>query len=823
MAINRLELSADSLNRICHPQELDFKTTEDLEPLESTIGQERALSALELALAISSPGFNLFVAGSTGSGRNSALRRHLKTVSLTRQTPNDWGYVHNFRDPRHPKAIDMPPGQIVVFGREMEELIADCRQEIPTAFESDDYAQRLKEVLGEIESCRKELTKQLERDALALGFLITSGQAGITPVPVKDGRAISQEEYASLTETEREILRQGAEKIQQAVNHFMADMRRLQKDANGAKRKVDADLIRFTLTPIIDELQSKYKGFPDIVEYLDHLESDIVENSGAFKPMEDRPSPSTVPAIDGSDEDVFFKYRVNTFLDNNLCNGAPVIFENNPTYYNLFGRIEYRSKFGAMTTDLTMVKSGAMHRANGGYLVIQARDLLTNPLSWETLKRTLRSGEIGIENIGQQLNAIPSSTLQPEPIPFNAKVIIVGSPRIVRLLDIYDDDFKRLFKVTADFGPTMKRTPQNIRRYGSFIAEQCKEKAYLPFDASGVARVIEYSSRLVSHQEKLTTQFLEISDVLTEANHWAVQDKSKLVRSKHVKKALEQRHYRNSQAEDRMQEVIEDGTINIATKGSVVGQVNGLAVLSDGSHTFGKPSKITARVGLGKGQMVNIERETKLSGPIHDKGFLILQGYLQGKYGQDKPLSVSASIGFEQTYSEIDGDSASSTELYALLSEVSGLPINQGIAVTGSVNQAGDVQAIGGAIHKIEGFFNVCKANGLTGTQGVMLPKANIKNLVLEDQVVEAVRTGKFHIWAVSRIDQGIEILTGIPAGKQHKTGKYTKGTVHYLVERRLREMAKQTREFEKSLDKDLGDTKSAASSGSKKNKSAQV
>ena len=801
--MKRLELSADRLRKVCDPKKLGFKTTDDIEPLKNTIGQERAISALELALGIDSPGFNLFVAGPTGSGRNSALKKRLNQVGFTRRPPNDWGYVHNFQEPAQPKAISLPCGMIVEIGKDMENLVAECRQVIPKAFESDDYTHRLQESMQQIEARRQELTTAMEKESLSEGFVITSGQTGITPVPVKDGRAMTQEEYAELSEEQQDVLKTGGDKVQLILNQFMAEMRRLGKEANETKSKVDVEIVRYTLTPIIKELQAKYKKFSDIVEYLDHVENDIIDNPAVFKPAEAQPSPAPVPQMGGDGEvEHFLKYRVNTFLDNTLCKGAPVIFENNPTYYNLFGRIEYTAKFGAMGTDFTMVKPGALHRANGGYLIVQARDLLSSPLSWETLKRTLRSGKIHTENMSEQLSAIPSATLRPQPIPFSAKVIIVGSPRIVRLLEVHDEDFKRLFKVTADFDATMKRSPTNIKGYAAFVADQCKKNELRPFDASAVASIIDYSSRLVQHQEKLTTQFLEISDVLTEANHWAGKGKSKVVKSSHVKKALAQRLYRMDLNEEHMQEVIDDGTIHIETSGKVVGQVNGLAVLSDGKHTFGKPSKITAKVSLGKGQMVNIERETKLSGRIHDKGFLILQGYLQGKYGQEQPLSLTASIGFEQTYSEIDGDSASSTELYTLLSELSGLPIEQGIAVTGSVNQSGEVQAIGGAIYKIEGFFDVCKSKELNGKQGVMIPKDNVRNLVLNDEVVEAVKKGKFHIWAVSNIDEGIEVLTGVAAGKQRKSGTYPKETVHCQVEQRLREMVQKTREFEKSLSK---------------------
>ena len=493
---------------------------------------------------------------------------------------------------------------------------------------------------------------------------------------------------------------------------------------------------------------------------------------------------------------MFARYRVNDLVDNSTCEGAPVIFEYSPTYYNLFGRIDYQAKIGTLTTDLTMIKPGAIHRANGGYLIAQARDLLTSPLAWETLKRTLRSGEVRIENIGEQYSPLPSTTLRPQPIPVNCKIVLVGSPGLSHLLRAGDEDFQRYFKVTADFDTLMERNTENMGKYAAFVAARCRDSGLRPFHNTGVARIIDYSSRLVEDQGKLTTRFMDVADMITEANYWAGKDNSDVVAAEHVDKAIDQRHYRLSLPEERLNELIETGTIHISTEGKAVGQVNGLAVISIGDYVFGKPSRITARASLGKGQVVNVERETRMSGRIHDKGFLILTGYLNGKYGQDKPLSLSASIGFEQTYSEVDGDSASSTELYALLSAISGLPILQGIAVTGSVNQSGEVQAIGGATYKIEGYYDVCKAKGLNGAQGVMIPSDNIRNLALKDEVINAIASGKFKIYAVSTIDEGIEVLTGVPAGERREDGTYPEGTVHQLVEQRLLEMAEKVRRF---------------------------
>ena len=682
------------------------------------------------------------------------------------------------------------------FARDMDELVESCRLEIPKAFESDDYTHRMEEVMKEIGAKRQAMTEEMEREAREAGFALSSTQVGITPVPAIEGRPMTEEEFNALSEEENKKLRERAEVLQHEINHTMVELRRLNKEAVEAAREVDKEVVRFALTPIVDELQAKYAEFPDVVTYLDQVESDMVEHQEIFKPKQEPPPPSPAGPEAASSEEPLARYRVNDLVDNATCEAAPVIFEYSPTYYNLFGRIDYRARFGALTTDLTMIKAGAMHRANGGYLVLQARDLLTSPFSWEALKRTLRSGEVRIENLGEQSSALPSTTLSPQPIPTNTKIILVGTPEVLRLIQGADEDFRRYFKVVADFDTLMDRTHENMMKYAAFVSARCRDGHLKPLHKTAVARVIDYSSRLVEHQEKLTTRFMHVADIITEANYWAGVDDGETVVGDHVTKAIDQREYRASLTEERLQELMEEGTIRITTEGSAVGQVNGLAVLAVGDHVFGKPSRITARVSLGRGQVVNVERETHMSGKIHDKGFMILTGYLQGKYGHDKPLSLTASIGFEQTYSEVDGDSASSTELYALLSALSGLPLAQGIAVTGSVNQSGEVQAIGGATQKIEGFFDLCKARGLTGDQGVMLPKDNLVNLSLKDDVVEAVRKGQFHVYGVSTIDEGIEVLTQVPAGEPQQDGIYPDGTVHHSVEQRLQDMAEKSKSF---------------------------
>ena len=631
MGIEHLAVPPELLTASCNPDDLGFETTDEVSPLEGTIGQERAESALELGLNIDAPGFNLFVAGPPGTGRNTALRSYVERVARRKSEPPDWGYVHNFRDPAQPVAISLSCGMMRAFAEDMNDLVDGCRLEIPRAFEGDDYTRRVDEAMKEIQARRQKLTEGIDSAARAEGFVLTSTPAGISPVPVVEDRPMSGEEFTALSDERRGQLREKSDALQPQINRFMADIRRLNKEAVERAREVDTEIVKFTLQPIIHELQDRYRPFPPVVEYLDRVEADLVAHLDVFKTKEEQPSgPPGLPAALG-EEDPFVKYRVNDLVDNSMCDGAPVIFEYSPSYYNLFGRIDYRARFGAIATDLTMIKAGALHRANGGYLVVQAKDILASPMSYETLKRSLRSQEIRIENIGEQYSPLPSATLRPQPIPLNAKVIVVGSQGTLRWLQALDDDFRRYLKVTADFDTLMERSTENLGKYASFVAERCRESGLRPFHKSGVASVIDYSSRLVEHQDKLTTRFMDVADIITEANYWAGVDNSNVVSGAHVERAVSQRNYRNSLTEDRLQELIEEGTIHIDTEGAVVGQVNALAVLAVGDHVFGKPSRISARVSLGRGQLINVERETKLTGRIHDKGFMVLTGYLQGK------------------------------------------------------------------------------------------------------------------------------------------------------------------------------------------------
>ena len=793
MGSERFEVSSELLRRRCDPDSLGFETTDEIPSLEGMIGQDRALKALELALGLNEPGFNVFISGLPGTGRNTALRAYVERAASRRTVPPDWGYVHNFKDSTQPVPLSLPCGMMRELAADMDELVATVRRDVLRMFESDEYTERMETAMQGIEAKRKAMMAEMEKAAIRAEFSLRSTPSGLAPVPLKDGQPLSESEYSAMTEAEREGLSQSASKLKLTMNRTFSEIRRLGKAAAEEAREVDREIVLFTLTPIVDELQEKYADYPDVVGYLDEVETDMVEHLDLLKPKDPTPGPLGQPS---TDEDEFVKYRVNDLVDNTVCDFAPVVFEHIPTYYNLFGRIDYQSRMGTLNTDHTLVKSGAIHEANGGYLVLQARDLLANALSWQTLKTTLRSGEIRIENMGEKYSPLPSTTLRPKPIPVNAKVIVVGTPDILHLLQANDEDFQRYFKVIAYFDTAMDRTRENEAKYAEFISGRSRNGGLKPVHKTGVSMIIDHSSRLAEHQGKLTTRFIDVADIIAEANHWASLEEAEFITGDHVREAIEQRHYRSSLAQERLRDLIEEGTIKISTEGSVVGQVNGLAVLSHGGNQFGKPNRVTAIVSLGRGQLINIERETKLSGKIHDKGFFILTGYLRGKYGYDKPLSLNASIGFEQSYSEVDGDSASSTELYALLSAISGFPINQGIAVTGAVNQNGEVQAVGGVTHKIEGFFEICKVKRLTGRQGVLVPRDNLKHLSLSDDVTEAIENKRFHIYGVSTVDEGIEVLTGVPAGDLQVDGEYPEGTVHRAVEQRLRQMADSAREF---------------------------
>ncbi len=791
-AATTTRLSADALYCVCNPDDLGFETTAEVPPADGTVGQDRALRSLQFGLEIEAAGYNLFVSGPPGTGRNYTLRVAVERIAAGRPLPPDWCYVHNFDDHRQPSVMSLPAGRGPALAQHMDGFIDACRREIPRHFETDAYVKNREQLMHEFGGQREKVFEGVEQEARKRGFTLNVGPMGVATVPVKaDGQPMSREEFAALPDEERKKLEERGEELQLLISQALLQTRRQEREAQSRLEELDKSVAKYAIAPPLNELRQEYMDIPKAVAYLDQVEKDIIEHLDQFRAT-DGSAQQVPPMLRGVADDFFTRYKANAIISREGGGGAPVVIEHNPTYYNLFGRVDYRSQLGSMTTDHMMIKAGAIHRANGGYLVLQAIDVITTPLAWETLKRTIRCREAQILNLGDQFSAIPVATLTPQPLPLDVKIVLVGNPRMYQMLQSADEDFRKLFRVKADFTVDMDRSPDCVKLYGGFISSQVRDEHLRPFHKTAVARVVEHGSRLVEHQHKLSTRFLDISDLLTEANFWAGDEKSDLVHDRHVERAIEEKIYRSNLIEERVQEIITDGTIMIDTAGAVAGQVNGISVLELGDYRFGRPTRISARASLGRGQVTSIEREINLSGPIHNKGFMILNGYLQGTFAQERPLSLTASIGFEQTYDEIEGDSASAAELYALLSAVSGVPIKQAIAVTGSVNQAGEVQAIGGVNEKIEGFYAVCKAKGLTGEQGVVIPRENAKHLMLKKEVIDAVRAGRFNVWAVTNVREGIEILTGVPAGEPDGRGKYPPNTVYRRAVDRLSAMARR-------------------------------
>lgn len=789
------ELSSEKLRRVCDPSILPCEKTEEMAPLEGIIGQERAVRALKFGLEIKERGFNIYVAGLPGTGKTTAVTSFLEEVAKSKPVPSDWCYVNNFQDSYQPKALKLPPGKTNQLKRDMKTLIEDARREIPKAFESEDYAARRESVAKRFDARRKELLTQLNENAKKQGFLFQSTPMGLLMIPVVDGKPLSDEEFLALNPKIREKIQERREKLEVEVSTVSRQLRDIEKELKEQLLKLNRDVALYAISHPISDLMEKYKDLPEVTEYLKEVQEDLVGNLDQFKrePTVQQQFPFPVPWMR---EAQFRKYEVNVIADNSTLKGAPVVIELNPTYGNLFGKIEKEAQFGALTTDFTMIIGGSLHKADGGYLVLPVEELLRNLFAYDSLKRAVKNNEISIEEAGERLGYITTKSLDPKPIPLDIKVVLIGNPFTYQLLYAYDSEFKELFKVKADFETRMDRTEENIRKYAAFVCTLCRKEKLKHLDASGVAKLIEYSSRLAEDQGKLSTEFAQVADIVREANFYAAQEGSQYVTASHVKKAIEEKIYRSNLIQEKIREMIEKQILLIDTSGEVAGQVNGLSVMSLGDFAFGSPSRVTASIGLGREGLIDIEREVKLGGPIHSKGVMILGGYLAGKYAQEKPLSLSARLVFEQSYEGVEGDSASSTELYAILSSLADLPIKQSLAVTGSVNQKGEVQAIGGVNEKIEGFFEICKAKGLTGQQGVMIPEANVQNLMLKEEVVEAVQKGKFHIYPVKTIDQGIEILTGVKAGSRREDGTFEEDTVSHRVDMRLRKMAEKLREF---------------------------
>jgi lon-related putative ATP-dependent protease len=788
---NRLALAPEQLRRRVDSAVLPFETTADLEPLVGTIGQPRATGALEFGLEVGTVGFNVFVAGSPGSGRLSTTLDYVRRAAPERPAPDDWVYVHNFRAPDRPNAIRLPAGGGHAFASDMDEFVHAARRELARAFESEEYAHRQHEVVSAIGHRRERLVQELAQFARERSFALQVSPVGVISTPLIDGEPANEESLARLTPRQRAELEARGEEMQGRIAQFIRSARALDAEAARLVRELQREVGAFALDPLLEELRARYAESDEIGSYLADVESDILSHLDEVSGQEvEQPA---FPAAPGRGP--LSRYQVNALVSNGGGDGAPVVVEPNPTYYNLLGRVEYRSTFGTMVTDFREIKPGALHRANGGFLVLEAMDLFRHPFAWDALKRTLRSREIRIENLGEEYSAVPTATLRPEPIPLEVKVVLIGPPALYALLFAVDEDFRELFKVKADFAPDMEWSEEHFASYARFVGRHVREGGLRHFDRAAVARLIEHGARLRESQRKLTTRLREIADIVSEASFWAGEAGRAVAGAADVERAIAQREYRSNLLEERVRELIERGTISIETEGARVAQVNGISVLDSGDHAFGKPTRVTAQVAPGRGGVQSIEREIELSGPIHSKGVLTLAGYLAGTYGPDVPPAVSATLAFEQTYDEVEGDSASSTELYALLSALSGLPLDQGIAVTGSVDQHGHVQAVGGVTHKVEGFFAVCRAGGLTGSQGVLVPASNVDDLMLAEEVVEAAGDGAFHVWAVSTVDEGIELLTGVSAGERGPDGSFPPDTVHGRVVERLAAFAALLRE----------------------------
>lgn len=789
------ELSAEKLRKECDPKLMRCETTQGLTPLQEIIGQERAVRALKFGLGIKERGFNIYVAGFPGTGRTTAVKNFLEEVAKTRPIPSDWCYVNNFRNPYEPKAIKLPAGKGRHLRDDMATFVSEAQRILPTSFESEEYGVRRAATIRAVEEERQKLISQLTKRAQEEGFILKASPVGWLMIPVIKGKPVNDQEFMALDPKTREGIEKKRQQLTDEFTTAMRQLRELEGKADEALKKLNRDVALFAIGQIVADLKEEYKDFHDVITYVDDVQNDILDKLSQFiKGPEE--SPQIPFPVRWMREAPFKKYEVNVIVDNSGVSGAPVVTELNPTYQNLLGRVEKEAQFGTLVTDFTMIRGGSLHKANRGYLILPVEDLLRNPFSYDGLKRALRNEHIVIEEAEERLGFITTKSLKPEPVPLNVKVILIGDPYLYQQLYILDMEFNQLFKVKADFDTTMDRTEENIQQYAAFVCTLCQKESMKHLDGTGLAKLIEHSSRLAEDQQKLSTRFAEVADVIREANFYATQENSEFVTGTHVKRAIEEKVYRSKLIQEKIQEMIKRGILLIDTDAENVGQVNGLSVIGLGDFEFGSPSRVTASVGLGREGVIDIEREAKTGGPIHTKGVLILSGYLNEKYAQDKPLSLSARLVFEQNYGGVEGDSASSTELYAILSALSELPIKQSFAVTGSVNQKGEVQAIGGVNEKIEGFFEVCKAKGFTGKQGVMIPESNVQNLMLNEEIVEVVKEGKFHIYSVKTIDEGIEILTGFKAGTRQKDGTFDKETVNHRVDKRLREMAQKLREF---------------------------
>ncbi len=781
-------LRPDQLYRRCDSGAFGFKTTSELADLQEIIGQSRALEAIRFGISIANTGYNIYALGPTGLGKHSVTAHLLSEHSRDRPPPPDWCYIYNFDDPQRPSAIELPPGLGRGLREDMAHLIDDLRTAIPSLFESDEYRSRAQEIDEEFKERQDEAITAIQVEAREHNTDLIRTPSGFALAPTKDGEVLNPEEFERLPEDEQKRISAVVEKLQARLKEVIRQVPQWRKEAREKLKALNREMAITAAGNQVDALRKKYAEHGKVLVYLKAVQEDIITHIDDFRQQEEAP-PALFVMPDGHGPS-FRRYTVNVAVDRSASTGVPILYEDNPTYQNLVGRLEHVAMLGALVTDFSMIHAGALHRANGGYLLLDAHKLLTQPFAWEGLKRALRSRELHIESMERMLSLVSTSALEPEPIPLNLKVVLIGDRLLYYLLCQYDPEFADLFKIAADFEEDLQRDAQSELLYAQLIATMARKHHLAPFTRDAVARLIEHASRLCGDTEKLSTHLRGIADLLCESAHFAGAASADNVSAIHVQQAIDAQTRRASRVQERLLESIRRGTTLIATAGDAAGQVNGLSVIALGGYSFGVPHRITARVRLGEGELVDIEREVELGGPIHSKGVLILAGYLGGRYAADLPLSLAATLVFEQSYGEVEGDSASSAELYALLSALAQTPLKQSLAVTGSVNQHGEVQAIGGVNEKIEGFFDVCALRGLSGEQGVLIPAANVPHLMLRRDVVEAAEQGRFHIYPVSRIDEGLALLSGLAAGEADAAGNFPGESVNGRVRARLRDFA---------------------------------
>lgn len=805
MAITKL--TSEQLYRKCDAAKFDFTTTADLEERLSALGQDRAICAVELGINIKSRGYNLFCLGPEGTGKTSLVKRILEKEGKQRPTPDDWAYVYNFDEPHKPIAVNFPAGAAAGFAKDMEEFAYAMEHDLPEAVKNELYEEQLSVIREKYQEKRNDYVKVLQKKAKGKKVSLLHMPMGVVVAPMKNGEIISPDVFDTLSDDEKNEIMADLNAMQEEIAQHQDDAPGWEEKQTEEIKKLQEKLVKDAIKKPINDIKQKYRGNKKVAEYLKAVQNYILENIPSFVPNYDqdsKPQTEEEPMAgllsqlkNQQEEDKYSKFKVNVVVKNVPDSGAPIVLLDHPTQGNLVGKVERIQQFGALITDFTLIKGGALHRANGGFLLIDARKLLLQPYSWDSLKRALASKEIKIEAPSED-TSFSTISLDPQPIPLDVKVVMTGDAELYDLLSERDPDFSDYFKVEADFGMIIDRTDENEVEYAKLIGSLTKKKNLRSLNKQAVARVIEYSSRLADDSEKLTAHVSSIGDLLKEADYWARKSKASQIGKNHVDQAIKSQIYRSDRVNRAMLEQIDKGTILLDVKGERVGQINGLVVYNFTRNSFGKPTRITTQVRLGRGEFINIEREVAMSGPIHSKGVLILQALIANRFAKRSPLSLSASIVFKQSYGGVDGDSASSTEYYCMLSAIANLPIKQSLAVTGSINQFGEIQPIGGVNEKIEGFFEVCKYNGLTGKQGVIIPRTNVVNLMLREDVLEAVENGQFSIYAIDDVDDGIELLTGIPAGKADKRGRFPKGTVNYMVQQSLEEYYRDYVKFAK-------------------------